>query len=454
MRMTAVDSPLLRMVETTPTDYWNDSCATAELEYAVERGATGATSNPVIVGEVMKKERDHWAPRVRELADEHPTWSEIELTWALIEEMGVRGAGILAPVFEAQDGRKGRLSLQTNPANYRDPERMVAQAVHFAASPRTSRSSSRRPRPGLVAIEEATAQGVVINATVAFTVSQALAVGEAVDRGIRRFEAAGGDASRFSPVCSLMVGRLDDWVKVLVERDDIALDPGAASWAGIAMFKRAYGLYQERGYRTRLLAAAYRHRLHWTELVGGDVVLTIPHAWQARFNASGIEPDVTHRRPGRAGLPRRPPRRVPDFRRAYEPDGLAPQEFDTFGADREDAPLVHRGLSLADRRRPRHRPAEPGHEARPDTARARAPRSGLRRCLFRSAGHMVVHGARSPLHTETAFPPCSPLAMPEPVVDACDVAAADEEPGSSRPGASRRRGRRPCGRRGGGPQSQ
>ena len=35
MRMTAVDSPLLRMVETTPTDYWNDSCATAELEYAV-----------------------------------------------------------------------------------------------------------------------------------------------------------------------------------------------------------------------------------------------------------------------------------------------------------------------------------------------------------------------------------------------------------------------------------
>ena len=41
-----------------PTDYWNDSCAIAELAYAVERGATGATSNPVIVGEVMKKEQD------------------------------------------------------------------------------------------------------------------------------------------------------------------------------------------------------------------------------------------------------------------------------------------------------------------------------------------------------------------------------------------------------------
>ena len=66
--LTMVDSPLSRMVATTPTDYWNDSCAVAELAYAVERGATGATSNPVIVGEVMKKEKDHWVPRVREMA--------------------------------------------------------------------------------------------------------------------------------------------------------------------------------------------------------------------------------------------------------------------------------------------------------------------------------------------------------------------------------------------------
>src|SRR5690349_22044482 len=132
MTIAAVDVPLRRMVDATPTDVWNDSCATAELEYAVARGATGATSNPVIVGEVMRKERERWLPRVRELAAGNPRWSEIELTWALIEEMGVRGAGILKPVFDAEDGRKGRLSLQTNPSHYRTPERMVEQAVHFS----------------------------------------------------------------------------------------------------------------------------------------------------------------------------------------------------------------------------------------------------------------------------------------------------------------------------------
>jgi transaldolase len=332
MTVLATASPLARMVETTPTDFWNDSCAIDELAYAVERGGTGATSNPSIVGEVMKKEKAHWEPRVLELAVDHPTWTEVEITWALVEEMGVRGAAVLAPVFEREDGRKGRLSLQTNPANYRDPVRMTEQAVHFSTLAPNIQVKFPTTAAGLVALEEATARGVVINATVAFSVAQAIAVGAAVERGLRRFEAGGGDTSRFSPVCSLMVGRLDDWVKVLVERDDIALDPTAANWAGIAVFKRAYGIYRDRGYRTRLLAAAYRHRLHWTELVGGDVVLTMPHAWQVRFNASGIEPVARiDERVDQASVDDLL-RRVPDFGRAYEPDGLTVAEFETFGA--------------------------------------------------------------------------------------------------------------------------
>ena len=56
------------MVRDTPTDYWNDSCATAELEYAIARGATGATSNPSIVLEVLREERAHWLPRIHAIA--------------------------------------------------------------------------------------------------------------------------------------------------------------------------------------------------------------------------------------------------------------------------------------------------------------------------------------------------------------------------------------------------
>jgi transaldolase len=332
MITTMVDSPLLRMTQETPTQYWNDSCAVDELAYAVERGATGATSNPSIVLEVLKKERDHWVPRVHEHAAANPTWSEVELTWAIIEEMAARGAAVLAPVYERKHGLAGRLSLQINPANHRDPARMLEQSLRFHGLAPNMQVKFPATAAGIAALEEATAHGVSINATVSFTVPQALAAAEAVERGLARREAAGEDISTMSPIVTIMIGRLDDWMKVLVERDDLAVHPDAPNWAGLAAFKRAYAIFRERGYRSRLLAAAYRHRLHWTEIVGGDVSMTMPHSWQVRFNKSGIVPEPRMDVPVDEAYVADLYERIPDFRRAYEPDGLTADEFEGYGA--------------------------------------------------------------------------------------------------------------------------
>jgi transaldolase len=332
MVLAALDSPLLRMTQETPTQYWNDSCAVEELAYAVERGATGATSNPSIVLEVLKKEHDHWVPRLHELAAANPSWSELDLTWQIVHEMAARGCGVLEPVFVERRGRAGRLSLQLNPANHRDPERMVEQASRFAELAPNIQVKFPCTAAGLIGMEEATARGISINSTVSFTVPQAVASAEAVERGLNRRVAAGEDISTMSPIVTIMIGRLDDWMKVVVDRDSIALHPDAANWAGIAAFKRTYGIFRERGYRSRMLAAAYRHRLHWTELVGGDVSMTMPHAWQERFNASGIVPEPRMDVPVDPDLIADLYERVPDFRRAYEPDGMSPEEFEGFGA--------------------------------------------------------------------------------------------------------------------------
>ena len=91
-------------------------------------------------------------------------------------------------------------------------------------------------------------------------------------------------------------------------------------------------IFQERGYRARLLAAAYRHHLHWSELVGGDVVLTIPHAWQVLFNESGIEVVPRIDDPVAEPIVAELYDRLPDFRRAYDPDGMTVDEFDSYGA--------------------------------------------------------------------------------------------------------------------------
>ncbi len=324
--------PLHQMASTTATDYWNDSCSVDELTYAIARGAVGATTNPTIVGDVLKKEMHLWRERIAEIIAHNPTWSEDEVTWQLIEEMALRGAELLLPVFEREGGMKGRLSIQTDPRLYRDAARICEQAVRFAALAPNMQVKIPVTCAGVQAIEEVTAAGVSINATVCFTVPQALAVAAAVERGLQRREAAGEDTALMTPVCTLMVGRLDDWMGALVKRDGVVADPGIVHWAGLACMKKAYGLFRERGYRTRLLAAAYRHHLHWSELIGGDVVLTIPYSWQRLFNDSDIEVVPRMDDPVPTAIVDELYRRFPDFRRAYDVDGMNPEEFDSYGA--------------------------------------------------------------------------------------------------------------------------
>ena len=132
------------------------------------------------------------------------------------------------------------------------------------------------------------------------------------------------------PVITIMVGRVEDWLKVLVDRDGTVVHPAALAYSGVAVFKRAYRIFQERGFRARLLAAAIRHHLHWSEFVGGDVVITLPSAWQKKFNASSVEVRERMDDPVDPEYIRELSAAFPDFVKAYEPDGMTIDDFDSF----------------------------------------------------------------------------------------------------------------------------
>jgi len=328
----ALLSPLQQTVALGGNDYWNDSCSTAELSYAIANGAVGATTNPTIVLGVLKKELGLWRSPLQKIIAENPTWTEVEVAWKLIEEMALKAAELLRPIFDREQGRKGRISMQTNPILYRDAEKIVAQGLHFNALAPNIQVKIPATQAGVAAIEEATYRGVNINATVCFTVPQSIAVAEAVDRGLKRREADGLDTSGLTPVCTIMIGRLDDWLKVVAKKQSIVLTPGHLDWAGIAVIKKAYGIFRRRGYRTRLLAAAYRHHLHWSELIGGDIVQTIPYEWQVLFNHSDIEVKARMQDPVETAVVEELYRKFRDFQRAYDEAGMAPEDFDQFGA--------------------------------------------------------------------------------------------------------------------------
>lgn len=327
----AYKSPLYEMTQTTSTCLWNDSATLSELTYSIEHGGVGATCNPVIVLDALKKESQIWNDRIRAMAKELPTATEEEIGWKLVEEISSKRSELLLPVFARYQGRNGRLSIQTDPHYYRSADALLEQAKRFDALAPNMIVKIPATQAGIAAIEEATYHGISINATVSFALPQCIAVAEAMERGFNRRQKEGLDVSRMGPVCTIMGGRLDDWLKVVAEKQDIILDPGHLEWAGVAVFKKAYKIFQQRGYRVRLLSAAFRNHMQWSELIGGDVVISPPYKWQVRFNESDVRVASRIENPVDPEIVDELLRKFPDFRRAYDEDGLSLAEFDTYG---------------------------------------------------------------------------------------------------------------------------
>ena len=99
---------------------------------------------------------------------------------------------------------------------------------------------------GIDAIEKLTKRGVTTNATVSFSVSQAVACAEAVEKGLDEAQKNGNATQQLSPFITIMVGRVDDYITSL-SQNRVDISPGTSSWAGVAVVKKAYEIFQKRG---------------------------------------------------------------------------------------------------------------------------------------------------------------------------------------------------------------
>lgn len=329
----AAASPFARAAGRFPTVLWNDSADPEELRRSIALGAVGATCNPVIALTAIRNHSDVWTPKLRALADEHPTWGESELGWQAVKDLSIEAARLLEPAFAESGGRDGRLSIQTDPRLHRDVEALVAQAVEFSQLAENIIVKIPATATGIAAMEEAAFRGVSINATLSFTVPQAVAVGEALERALDRRRESGLPEREFGHVVTIMGGRLDDWLKAWAAKNRILTTPGALDWAGVAALKKAYAIFRQRGFRSRILSAAFRNHLQWSELVGGDLVVSPPFDWQHRIDTNAIPVEDRISEPVPAAVLDEL-MSLPEFRRSYEVDGMRSEEFQDFGASR------------------------------------------------------------------------------------------------------------------------
>lgn len=308
-------------------DWWNDSCDITELSEAVKTGAVGATSNPVIVAAAVEQDPDRWIPVIKELIQNNPSDSEEEIAWKLIARVGTDASKLLLPVYEQTNGEKGYLCLQVNPKYYNNTERMVEHAKELAALAPNIAIKAPATQAGIEAYEEMSAAGIRVNVTVSFSVAQAIAAAEAIERGLKRAK----DPDSIHPYITIMVGRVDDQLKRTFAAGGIDADPESLEWAGVAVFKRAAEIFRGRTYKSTLLAAAYRNQVNWSEIIGTDVLQSIPYPWWNQYKDADIEPRLSLNEAMDETI-MNDLMKFDDFKQAYHEDGMTPQEFASYGA--------------------------------------------------------------------------------------------------------------------------
>ena len=309
----------------------------------------GCTTNPPLTLQAIQRDPGRFEPWIDEQARKNPGISARDLFWMTYQHVVGLGAAEFKGVFEASGHKRGYLSGQVDPRILQDTDEMVRQGTQMNRTNRNVMVKMPGTKEGIEGIRRLASQGIPTNATLTFVLPQLIAVAEAVKAGVAEARAKGVDLSKWRAVCTMMLGRFEDAkdFRRQAEERGIELTESDLRWAGTAVMKKAYRMYKERGYETKLLAASMRpgpkadgklRVRHVEELLGGDVVLTIfPNIFEALVFNYEPEDMTSHIDENVPAEVLEKLLKVPYFAAAYDEHGIAPEDFITHGAVVETA---------------------------------------------------------------------------------------------------------------------
>jgi transaldolase len=219
------------------TKLWLDSIDPDLVRRDRALGASGATSNPIIVADLIKTGR--FDQRVKQLLAEG--LDNEAIAWRLTDQLVREAQQVFLPAWEQTRGNDGYVSFELDPL-LEDPAcelshaqrtaRYIELGKQWSAGHKNRMIKVPATPAGLDALEELAAAGVTLNVTLIFSMRQYELARDAVWRGAQR------RASReaFKSVYSIFVSRLD----VYTEKHVPQLSPEAQGQVGIVNAKRIW----------------------------------------------------------------------------------------------------------------------------------------------------------------------------------------------------------------------
>jgi len=234
-------TPLQSLVA-TGTKLWLDSVDPEEIRINRAFGATGATSNPIIIADLLKTGRFD-ADLKQLIAEGH---DDEAIAWAMTDKLVKAAQDVFLPVWEETKCDDGWVSFELDPlledpANPLSPPekaaRYLALGQQWAKGHKNRMIKVPATPGGLLCLEELVASGAAVNVTLIFTERQYLAARDACHRGAMRR----ADKEKVKTVYSIFVSRVD----VYTERDVPGLIPAAQGQVGIVNAKRIWAINKQ-----------------------------------------------------------------------------------------------------------------------------------------------------------------------------------------------------------------
>ncbi|WP_406443283.1 transaldolase [Streptomyces sp. NBC_00631] len=277
-------------------------------ELVATKNVVGVTTNPSIFQAAIGSGEGY----EDQLADLAVRGVTVEEAVRMMTTQDVRAAAdVLRPVYDATDGRDGRVSIEVDPRLAHDTAATVAEAKQLAWLVDRPNVMIKIPatRAGLPAITAVIAEGISVNVTLIFSLDRYREVMAAYLSGLEQAAAKGLDLAAIHSVASFFVSRVDSEIDkrltVLGTDEALALKGKAA----LANARLAYEAYEEvfAGDRWTALAGAqanrqrplwastgvkdpaYKDTLYVDELVAPGTVNTMP---EGTLNATADHGDI------------------------------------------------------------------------------------------------------------------------------------------------------------------
>lgn len=333
------ENKYLQWLSSTESIYWNDSAQTATMTDAFKNGAVGATTNPFLVHMAMKNETSFWEEKLAKKTFANTDERAEEVTKTMVKYW----AEEFKDTYKENPATQGYICAQTNPKKTGDAKYMIEQAKRFAQVAENVVIKLPATSAGLEAYEECAALGLNVAATLSMSVAQVLATGEAAERGKKR--AIENGIKPGLSIAVFMTGRLDNYLRDVAEDSKLNVKESEIIQAGTACIKRAYQIFNERKYDTYIMPAGSFNAANITDLAGAKMIMSIA-PWIADLLADvEVFEENIHKPVDKNVIESL--MQIPEFKKAYEPDGMKKEDFITFGGNnRTTAQYIECGWNL------------------------------------------------------------------------------------------------------------